>query len=135
MMRQPFGQPYLIVPGEVFLRVMRELNVIGRIRVDEVSRLDREFFKIRAHELPLRECRHVFAEIRFVGYLFVAAERDVEFSLAIESAQTVVTGSIQVLDEAGCFFAVTVIFANDLIEPRSALVKAGFLVLHPEGDT
>ncbi|MGA9724001.1 MAG: hypothetical protein WBQ86_16195 [Candidatus Binatus sp.] len=86
MARQTFGQPYLLVPAKVFLRVMRELNVIGRIRIDKVTGLQWELFEIPTRKLPLREGRDVLSKIRFVGNLFVSAKRNVEFAAAIEPA-------------------------------------------------
>ena len=65
MPREPLRQSYLFIPAEVFLRVLRELNVIGRIGIDEIVGLERQLFEIHTHKVPLREGGGVFCEIRF----------------------------------------------------------------------
>ena len=82
MPRQLLRQPYLFVPAKIFLRVLRELDVIGRIRIDEVVSLQWDLFEINAHELPLREGRDVFRKIRLIGDLLVPAKRNIEFAFA-----------------------------------------------------
>src|SRR5258706_13767083 len=134
MPRQQFGQPYLVVPAKVFLRVLRKLDVIRRISVNKIAGLQRYLFEIRAHEVPVRECRDVLCEISFVDNLPVPAEGNVELVLPIEPAQTVVTGAIQIIEKACRFLAVRFTLADDLIETLSLRVKVGLLVLHLQAD-
>lgn len=79
-------EAHLIRPGEILLCVFRELDVIGGIRVDEITGLDRERLKIPAQKLPAFEDLPVGREISHVVDSLVASEGDVELSLAVEAA-------------------------------------------------
>lgn len=57
---QALCQPYLIVPAKGFFRVLRKLNIIGRVCIDEITSLERDLFEVSTRKLPLRECRDVF---------------------------------------------------------------------------
>src|SRR5271170_944439 len=94
-------QPHLIVPAKILLRVAGELNVVGRIGIDEVVLLEFNRIEVAALEVPSRERRHVFREVGYVIDLPVTAKRHVEFTTAIEPAQSVVAGAIQIVEKRG----------------------------------
>ena len=52
MARQPVCKSDLVIPTKVLFGVLRKFNVIGRICVDEIVRLQRETIEIAARELP-----------------------------------------------------------------------------------
>ena len=57
MAREPLGDADLIVPAEAAFRVVRELDVVGRIGVDEVGRPEIDVLEVAAGERPARQTR------------------------------------------------------------------------------
>ena len=91
---EPSCQSYLILPREVLLGVLRELDVVGRVGIDEIVRFQLDLFEVTTAKIPVRENRSILGEILFVRDVFVASEGNVELALSVEAAQPVVASAI-----------------------------------------
>ena len=76
MTRQSRG-PLLIAPREPAARVLRELDVVRRIRVNIIAGLERKILDIAARELPTGERRSIGQEIASVADAGITSERAV----------------------------------------------------------
>src|SRR5260370_10414844 len=88
---EPSGRPLLIRPRESVLRVLRELYVIGRIGIDEITTGQRDCFHVNIRERPARKDVSVLREVLRIADSCVSPERYVEFSRPIEAAEPVKT--------------------------------------------
>lgn len=134
MLSQPLGEADLVVPREVLFRVLRKLDVIRRVCVYKVIRLERELFKIATLKIPIGENVQVLGKAPFVVDGLVAPERHIVFAFTIESAQTVVASAIQVIEKARRFFTLRFSLMNECVEARSASVKVLLLIFHLDRD-
>src|SRR4029453_14832890 len=100
----PLGRALLIGPREPTLRVLRELDAVGRIGIHEVCRGERWGGEIAGHERPARERLTVCREVARVPDAFVLPERHVELARSVEPAEAVVTRAIGVKEEPGPFW-------------------------------
>src|SRR5439155_12338590 len=102
MPRQPLGSPDLIVPGEGFLGILCELHVIRRVGINEILRSQWRHFEIPFHELPVRENLPVRGEVAEIVDALVLAERDIELAAAVEPAEAVESGAVEVIKQPCC---------------------------------
>ena len=75
VLREPRGRPLLIIPGEPALRVVRELDIVGRIGIDEVVTLERNRLDVADGEGPIVKRRLIAGKIVDVPDAGVASER------------------------------------------------------------
>src|SRR5262252_8654017 len=99
MRRKRLRRTHLIVPGKTALRVGREVDVVRRIRIDEVVRLKCQDPEIAGRELPRGEGVTVRVEASRVVDLLVLPEWRVELAVAIEPAEPVVRRPVHVVEE------------------------------------
>ena len=100
---EPLRRSDLIFPGESALRIRGEVHIVGRIGVDEVMAGQPDRLEIGVGECPLLEGVLVRREVVRVADARVSSEWDVEFALAIEPAQAVEAGAIEVIEQGGAF--------------------------------
>src|SRR5262249_16830805 len=101
--RQPSGGPLLIAPGEAVFRVLRKLHVVRWIGVDEVSGAERKCLDVSARECPARQGVAIWREVARVADSRVPSERHIEKTAAVESAQAVESGPIEIVEKRGGF--------------------------------
>ena len=116
MPREPLSGSNLVVPAEAPFRIRRELDVVGRVSVDEVARLERDLLEVRAQERPFPECSPIRRKVADIFDLSVAAERNVEPSAPIEATQAVVPGAIEVVEERGGFRSLVLLVGAEFVE-------------------
>jgi hypothetical protein len=63
MFPQPLRGAFLIFPREPAGAVRCELNVVRRIGVDKIRRLDRDLFYVNVRELPFLERARVIGKV------------------------------------------------------------------------
>ena len=100
MAREKLGKAHLFVPAEGFFGILRELDVVGRVGVDEVARIERQRLEITGREVPLFERRAVGGKVAHIIDPMVAAEGHVELALAVEAAKPVVASAIEIIEKA-----------------------------------
>lgn len=108
MPRQQLRRPFLIAPREAASCVLGELNVVRRIRIDEIAGAKRERFDITAHKCPTSERLAVGRKVALVTDPRVSPERHVEKPASIEAAQSIEPCSIQIVEERRRFLALSV---------------------------
>src|SRR2546429_2438770 len=110
MFEQPFRSTYLFVPAEDFLRVLRELHVIRRVGINEISRAQRHRLKVPARKIPFGKHLAIFSEVADVVDSLVVAKRNVEFATSVKPTEAIEVGSIQIIKEGRrfCTFRFTV---------------------------
>jgi len=123
MLRQQLSRPNLIVPRKSTGTVGRELNIVWRIGIDEIVRLDREPSEILVRKSPPPKQVLVDVKVSCVINLFVLAERHVELAVAIEAAQTVETSAVQVIKELRRFLRPSRTILDELVEARAMRVE------------
>lgn len=123
MLRQQLGGPHLIVPGESTGAVGRKLNIVWRIGINEIARLDRKLRKIFVRKFPATKHFPVDVKVSCVIDLFVLAERYVEFAVAIEATQTVETSAVQKIKELGRFLRPRRTVLDEMVEARAMRVE------------
>ena len=128
--RQPFGGSDLVLPGESALGIRGELDIVGRVGVDEISALDGNVLDVSAREHPVGEHVPIFGKIVLVADALVAAEWDVELAGLIEAAQAVEAGPIEVVKKRGRFGGVLLAARDELVEPGAVPVEQPLVVLH-----
>jgi len=128
MLRQQLGRPNLIVPGKSTGAVGRELNVVWRIGVNEIFRLDWKLREVFVRELPPTKRIPVGVKIFRVVDSLVLTERHVEFAVAIEAAQTVETSAVQIIKELRCLLRARRTVLDELIEARAMRVEKSAVV-------
>ena len=80
MASEPLDQADLIVPTESAGGVLGELDVVGRIRIDEVMLLEAETFKIPELKGPVRKGLSIVVKVSLVVDFGVATKGNVEES-------------------------------------------------------
>ena len=85
MLCEPFGRSFLIVPRKAVFRVMRELDIVGWIGVNEIVAVERNDFNIGAGERSIREHVSVRCEVARVADPGLTAKGHVEAALRVES--------------------------------------------------
>jgi len=118
----------LVVPGEILLRVLRERRVVRRVHEQKIIRPHRRLLKRMVRKLPTRQRHLISAEIQRIVNGFVAPERHVELVLAIEAAQTVEAGAVQVIEQPSRFRPQVPLLPDKLVEAGARFVKSDFLV-------
>ena len=83
---QPLGQAELVFPGEAPSGVAGERDVVWRVGVDEVPRLEFQILKITNAKVPLGQRCLIVAEITCVVDVFIASERHIIEALLIKAA-------------------------------------------------
>src|SRR5215469_5723284 len=116
MLTQPTCEPYLLVPAEVLPRVLSELDIVGRISVDEISFGELDRFKVATTEGPFRKCASIGEKILAIQDAPVFSKRHVEASKRVEAAQSVVTGSIQIVEQCRCFLGLRLLRFDQFVE-------------------
>jgi|SRR5260370_12518070 len=128
MLRQQLGCAHLIVPRESTGAVGRELNIVWRIGIDEIVRLDRKPSEIFVRKFPAPKHLPVDVKVSYVIDLLVLAERHVEFAVAIEAAQTVETSAVQKIKELRRFLRPSRTILDELVEARAMRVEKLWVV-------
>ena len=113
---------------------MRELDVVGRIGVDEVAALERHRFHVTGGERPAGEHFAVRREVACVRDPHVLTERHVEFARPVEPAEAVVAGPVEVVEERARFALRGLAARQHRVEPVAMLVEQLLVVLHREID-
>ena len=114
---QPLGEAHLIVPPEAILSVLGELDIVGRVGVDEVVRLERDPVEIETRELPVSKDGAVGREVGRVVDLGVLAEGNVELALPVEAAEAVIASAVEIVEEFGRLAALGLALADQPVEP------------------
>ena len=130
MLRKPPGCSLLVFPSEAVFRVMRELDIVGRIGVYKIVALEGNGFHVRARERPVTEHVAVRREVARVTNTCIPAKRHVEFARAVEPAQAVEARSIQIVEECRCFQTRAFSTRQERVETFPLLVEERFVVLH-----
>src|SRR5579863_5930851 len=127
---QPFRRPYLLVPAISLARVLGELDVVRRVRINEIVGLDCNFGKIRIAETPSTENLAIGGEVAHIPDTGVAPERHVETPAAIEAAEPVISGSIQVIEKRRGLFCIRMARVDQLIETFAMRIVVARRVYH-----
>lgn len=123
MPRQQLGCPDLIVPGKATGTVGRELDIVRRVGINKIVRLDRKFREILVREFPAPKQFFVSVKVSCVIDLLILAEWHVEFAAAIEAAQTVETSTVQIIKKLRRFLCSSCTTRDELIETRAMRVE------------
>src|SRR5437667_2689628 len=123
MLRQQLSRPNLIVPGKSTGAVGRELNIVWRIGINEIARLDRKPGEILVRKFPAPQQVLVDVKVSCVINLFVLAERHVEFAVAIEATQTVKASAVQIIKELRRFLCPSRTILDELVKVRAMRVE------------
>ncbi len=123
VLRQQLGRAHLIVPGKSTGAVGCELNIVWRIGVDEIVRLDRKPREIFVREFPATKQSSVGVKVSCVIDPLVLAKRDVEFTAAIEATQAIETSAVQIIEELRRFLRPSRTILDELVEARAMRVE------------
>src|ERR1700730_15798197 len=132
MPREPLGGSHLLVPAEPLFGVARELYIIRRIRVDEVIGLKCDRFKVGVHKIPIRKALTIGSAVPCVRDTGVPPEGHVETAFAIEPAEPVVAGPIEVIEKRRRFLACSFSIGKELIEALAMSVVLPLVIRHHE---
>src|SRR5579884_294163 len=91
---KPIGQTLLIFPGKSAGRIRCELDVVWRIRVNEVVGAKAKLREIAVLENAVRERVFIRRKLFTIWNAFVPPERHVEESARVESTKPVIARSI-----------------------------------------
>ena len=137
MRRQSFRRAHLIGPRETTGAVRRELYIIRRIGIHKIITLQLECFDIFITEFPLAEYARVTRKIFRVVDCVIRSEGHVEIAALIETAETIETRAVQVVEQLRTFRGVCFAFSNQRVESLTMTIKERFVVshLHPHSQT
>jgi len=101
MTHEPAYEPLLVGPAEAVRCILYELDIVGRIDIQEIGWLECDALEVATCELPAGgralEDAQVTRVVEFAGW---PAARNVEFTSSIEAAQSVETDTIQEKEQA-----------------------------------
>src|SRR5579875_740643 len=116
MRGEPLCEALLVVPGKAAGGVRRELDVVRRIGVDKIAAANLHAFEIAVREFVWREHTAVRLEVLAVRRLFVAPEGHVEKAARVEAAQTVIAGTVEIIEQRRSLGALAAGLANQFVE-------------------
>src|SRR5439155_25000198 len=125
----------LIRPVKPFFRVLSELDVVRRIRVDEIIIANRHGGEISAEKFPRCESRTIRGEIGRVCDSFVFAEGNIEFAAAVEPTEPVISRAVQIVEECCRFTSAVAALAKQSVEARAIRVEQRGIVFKAHIDT
>ena len=96
---EPMGEPDLVVPVEASCGILRELDIVGRVGVDEVVVFDWEGFEVTEVKVPLGKEFAKHKEVAAVIDFGVATEGDVEEPGLIEAAEPIEATAIEIVEK------------------------------------
>ena len=120
----------LVIPGETAACVLREGDVVGRIRVHEVVGVQAQVLKVLTAKLPVGEDIRISDKVARVRDPIVAAERHVELAAAVEAAESVVPGAIQVVEQRRDFDRPGLTGREQVVEAKSIRIERRRVILH-----
>ena len=130
MAQEPLGEADLIVPREAVGAVLGEGGVVGRIGVEEIVCVQGQVAEVGGREVPRRE--HALMTFERVGIVdaAIATEGDIKGTLAIEAAETVEAGAIEVVEQGRRLARAHVAPCDELIEAFAMVVVGRRVVGH-----
>ena len=96
---KPFNKTLLVFPTETASRVLCELDIVGRIRVDEVTVLNLKLGKVSVTKVPVFKLLYEGAEVRRVVDRLITAKGDIEMTRLIKPAEPVKASAVEVVEE------------------------------------
>ena len=125
---KPFNKTLLVFPTETASRVLRELDIVGRIRVDEVTILNLKLGKVSVTKVPVLKLLYEGAEVRRVVDRLITAKGDIEMTRLIKPAEPVKASAVEVVEELSRFARVNLAIGDQSIKPASvAVVELGLV--------
>src|ERR1044071_943590 len=134
MMCEPLSGAHLFFPPKSFLGIVGELDVIWRISVNKIAATQRHRFEVTSCELPFLKNIAVVAKVPRIVDPLVITKRDIEFSASIESAQSIIPCSVQVIEKGCGLGAFRTAIREQLVESAAMRIKKFFIVFHPQGN-
>src|SRR5215813_11106684 len=128
MSDQPLGSPHLVIPRKASGTVGSELDIIRWVSIDKIAAFQLQLFQIAIREQPWLERLTILSEVDHVINRLVGAKGNVEFTAAIEAAEAVKAGAIQIVEKLGRFRRVGALLFDQLIEPLALFIEECFLV-------
>ena len=130
MCRQPLGCALLIVPIKPVLTIRRELNIVGRVGINEVVRLYGNRSDVVGGEQPVSKQTPESGKVVGVVDCLVAAKRHIEFAALIETAETVKACPVQIIEELCGFLSVGFPRRDQLVEAIPVPVESLRVIFH-----
>ncbi len=127
---QPLRGAHLIVPAKPSRAVGCELDVIGRISVDEILRTNRQRFNIAIGKSPVFKNRLELRKVVGVSDRLVTPKWHIEFAALIEAAESVEASPVEIVEELRRLGALQFAVSDQLIEPTSVPVETLLFVSH-----
>lgn len=134
MSGKPVRETHLVVPGKSTGTIGREWHIIRRISVDEVVVRQFEVCKAAVRERPAVEGVAVGSKVPCVCDLPIAAKWDVEVTFTVEAAETIVSGAIQVVEDARRLLRLGLPGVGKLVEALSLPIVEVAIVRHLDID-
>src|SRR6185295_5251253 len=121
---------HLIIPRKPARTVRRELYIIRRIRIHEISRSQRERFHIHVAKFPLPKYLTVICKIARVVDCFVSAERHIEIATLVETTQAIEARAVEIVEQLRAFLRVSFAASNQTIEALALAIEKFLFVTH-----
>src|SRR6476660_1347798 len=130
MLRQQLRRPLLIIPRKPAGTVRRELRIVRRIGVDEISCFYPHLFDVHITELPVPEHGRVPAEVGCVIDLRVGPERHVELATLIKTTKPVEARAIQIVKQFRRLTTLHATILNQPVETIAMTIEELLVVAH-----
>ena len=133
MRRQALRRAHLIVPAKTSGAVGSELDIVGRIGIDEISRLDREIIEIATGKDPVFQDLLEPGKVSKVSNRLVLAKGHVEFTALVEATESVETSAVEIIEKLRGFSALRLAILDQSIEANTLPVETLLFVSHLDG--
>lgn len=130
MSRQPLCSAHLISPTETAGAISRELDIVRRICIDKIIRLNLQQRRIGAEKSPIANSGAQARKIRCVVDSLVTPKRHVEVAAAIKAAESVKAGAIQKVEKLRGFAALCFPVAHQLVKACAMAIEKLLVVAH-----
>ena len=98
MLRQQFRSAHLLIPAERFLRILSELNIVGRIGINKIFWIECQSLETSNTKLPIGQWLAICEKILYIVDRVILAKRYIKFAISIEAAKPVIAGAVKVIE-------------------------------------
>ena len=96
---EPFRGCYLILPVKTTFRVVVEFHVVRRVGIDKIMLMKCQIAKAKIRKSPPLKNADILQKVIPIVDPLIATEGHVEQTAVVESAKSVITGSVQIVEE------------------------------------
>src|SRR6185437_4148231 len=131
MRREEPRGAHLIIPRKAAGTVRRELYIIRRIRIHEISSAQLKLLDVNIAKFPLPEHGRIIREVARVVDRLVRPEGHVEIAAFVETTKTIEARAVQIVEQLRAFFRVRLATTNQAIEALALSIEKLLVVPHP----